>query len=116
VKCFPFRDKLQIPEAGAKGQGTLWIRFFIHDILAEKLKTVDWMHRTGSDAPDLHLPLFRLPGKGSVVNDSVYTRSRLLRASNPDPNQKHQHSPDNHLKGGAEKGRIHKPLSDPANE
>jgi len=39
-----------------------------------------------------------------------------LRASNPDPNQKDQHSADNHLKCGAEKGRIHKPFSDPANE
>src|SRR6266699_691312 len=39
-----------------------------------------------------------------------------LRASNPDPDEKHQHSSDNHLKCGAEKGRIHKPFSDPANE
>src|SRR5439155_3790515 len=41
---------------------------------------------------------------------------RQSRASDPDPNQKHQHSSNNHLKGGAEKRRIHIPLSDPANE
>src|SRR5881396_150982 len=38
------------------------------------------------------------------------------RASDPDPNQKDQHSSDNHLKCGAEKGRIHIPLSDPADD
>src|SRR5438874_9392659 len=39
-----------------------------------------------------------------------------LRASNPDPDQKDQHSSDNHLKCGAEKGRIHIALSDPADD
>src|SRR5947209_6256272 len=39
-----------------------------------------------------------------------------LRASDPDPYEKHQHSPDNYLKCGAEKRRIHIALSDPANE
>src|SRR6266566_8103412 len=38
-----------------------------------------------------------------------------LRASNPEPDEKHQHSSDNHLKCGAEKGRIHIALSNPAN-
>src|SRR6266566_7012370 len=39
-----------------------------------------------------------------------------LRASNPDADQKDQHSSDNHLKCGAEKGRIHISLSNPAYE
>src|SRR5712664_3998633 len=38
------------------------------------------------------------------------------RASDPDPNHKDQHSSNNHLKCGAEKGRIHVALSNPANE
>src|SRR6266850_6083313 len=38
------------------------------------------------------------------------------RASDPDPNQKDQHSSDDHLKCCAEKWRIHIALSDPADD
>src|SRR2546430_2056112 len=39
-----------------------------------------------------------------------------LRAADPDSDQEHQHSSDNHLECGAEKRRIHVPVPDPANE
>src|SRR5436305_756056 len=42
--------------------------------------------------------------------------ARRLRAADPDPYEEHQHSPDNYLKCGAEKRRIHIALSDPAND
>ena len=41
---------------------------------------------------------------------------RRLRTSNPDPDQKDQHSSDNHLKSGTEKRRVHISLSNPADE
>src|ERR1700757_381278 len=47
---------------------------------------------------------------------AISTGGPRLRASDPDPNKEDQDSSDNHLKCGAEKGRIHIPLSDPANE
>src|SRR6478609_11711464 len=47
---------------------------------------------------------------------AISTDGPRLRASDPDPNKEDQHSSDNHLKCGAEKRRIHIPLSDPANE
>jgi hypothetical protein len=39
-----------------------------------------------------------------------------LRAADPDSDQEHQRSPDNHLKCGAKKWRVHISVSNPANE
>src|SRR5437870_3507328 len=44
----------------------------------------------------------------------VSASATRLRASDPNSNEKYQHSPDNHLKSGAEKGRVHITVSNPA--
>src|SRR5260370_25424241 len=44
----------------------------------------------------------------------VYTGFRELRASDPNPNEKHQNSSDNYLKSGAEKRCVHITVSNPA--
>src|SRR5438132_603193 len=38
------------------------------------------------------------------------------RSSDPNPTEKHQHVANNRLKCGAEKGRVHVPVSKPADE
>src|SRR5438552_4992301 len=48
--------------------------------------------------------------------DRVLPLQVRSRAPDPDPNQKDQHSSDNHLKCGLEKRRIHIALSDPADD
>jgi len=50
------------------------------------------------------------------AHNCVYTRTERLRASDPDPNKKHQDSSNDHLKCCAEKRRVHIPLSDPADD
>ncbi|MEY2504259.1 MAG: hypothetical protein QOG27_539 [Verrucomicrobiota bacterium] len=39
-----------------------------------------------------------------------------LGASDPDPDQEHQHSSDHHLKSGAEKRCVHLAVSNPADQ
>src|ERR1017187_7811833 len=53
---------------------------------------------------------------GFITIKSRTQSTDRLRASDPDPNEKYQHSSDNHLKSGAEKRRIHIPVSNPADE
>src|SRR5205823_15126584 len=58
------------------------------------------------------LPLWsELPGGGGRSCNGW-----RLRATDPDSHQEHQHSPNNHLKSGTEKRRVHIPVSNPANE
>src|SRR5882724_13184758 len=61
---------------------------------------------------------FRAKAVAAIVDHGGRLREEAerLRASDPDPNEEHQDSSDDHLKGCAEKWRIHIPLSDPADD